>query len=80
MLNLHKKESLIKLITHDAKNVLKSDESNFFSAMILGISFAETSHFSRAWKVFSNLLESCEQDESFKKNSATLATLMVILS
>jgi len=73
----NKKGSLLKGIIHDAKNVLKSDESNYFAAMILGISLAERSHLSKAWKVFSLLLENCEQDEIFRKNSATLAALMV---
>ncbi len=45
--------------------------------MIIGILFAEGSHFTRAWKVFGHLLENCEQDDIFKKNSASLAALMV---
>lgn len=64
-------------MTQIAKNVLKSDESNYFSAMVLGITFAESAHLSTAWKIFSSLLESCEFEEIFMINSAKLAILMV---
>ena len=64
-------------MTQIAKNVLKSDESNYFAAMGIAITFAESGHLSTAWKIFSQLLESCEFDDIFMINSAKLAILMV---
>lgn len=68
---------MLKLVTHDAKAVLKADEGNYFAAMVLGITLAESQHFSKAWNTFSMMLESCEQENVFLLNSAKLALIMV---
>lgn len=56
--------------------MLKSDESNYYAAMGIAITFAESAHLSTAWKIFSLLLEDCEFDDIFMVNSAKLAILM----
>jgi len=74
--NKPEQKKYLKNITHITKTVLKSDESNYYAAMGIAITFAESAHLSTAWKIFSLLLEDCEFDDIFMVNSAKLAILM----
>ena len=71
-------EKLLKVIVDIAKNIIVHDESNFFAAMILGITLAETNRLSEAKDIFNTLLESCQQNKNILLNMAQLEILNVI--